>query len=121
LATPQRIGADLIHVISARLARADRGLDHLDLVGVNDVLVATAAHAMKGCSIKGNAAMRSAIVQDQSNMLCQFPWRSIQRSASQCHIPSTANIVARATAKRDAPSSSTGTSANTTATTTIQH
>jgi len=43
MTTRQRIGADLTHVVSARLARADRRLDRLDLVDVNDGLLSVAA------------------------------------------------------------------------------
>jgi hypothetical protein len=32
----ERIGRNLIHVVSARLARADCGLDRIDLVDVDD-------------------------------------------------------------------------------------
>ncbi len=46
--SPQRIGADLIHVVSARLARADRGLDRLDLEDINDGLLTVAADSVHG-------------------------------------------------------------------------
>jgi hypothetical protein len=47
----RRTGADLVHVISAWLARADRRLDRLDFVNVNDGLLAVAADAVHGVAI----------------------------------------------------------------------
>ena len=44
----QRVGADLVDVVATRLARADRGLDRLDLVDVDDGLVSVAADAVHG-------------------------------------------------------------------------
>ncbi len=45
----ERIGHDL-HVVTARLARADRGRDRLDLVDVDDGLLSVAADSLNGSS-----------------------------------------------------------------------
>jgi hypothetical protein len=55
VATSQRVGADLINVVTTWFARADRGLDCFDLVHVNDGLVSVAAEAVQGVACERDA------------------------------------------------------------------
>jgi hypothetical protein len=48
IAASKSIGAYLIHVVLTRLARADRGLDRLDLGDVDDGLLSVAADSVHG-------------------------------------------------------------------------
>jgi len=46
VATRQSIAADLIHVVTTRRARSDRGLDRLDLIDVDDWLLSVLADSV---------------------------------------------------------------------------